>query len=118
MGLVFDEAPRIARRLVEVDDDPVRRRRRIEFALGHTPDAQIGTGFAERPTLSKGLDRIHLNFDIGHREGVPFEVDLVPVRQRAGPSPQPSPRKRGEGEPVYESGRLVTKLTGWIGDRF
>src|SRR6516165_6115362 len=65
--LVFDEAALVARRLVEVDDDPVLGRGGIELSLGHTPDAQVRPGFAEGHTVGKGLDRIHLDFGIGHR---------------------------------------------------
>ena len=37
---------------------------------------------------------------------------------RAAPLTLPSPPLRGERvEKVYEPGRLVTELTGWIGDR-
>ena len=35
--------------------------------LAHTPDAQIGAGRPKRLALGKGLDCIHLDFDIGHR---------------------------------------------------
>src|SRR6266481_8213494 len=33
------------------------------------------------------------------------------------PGVPPSPRSRGVGWGVYEPGRLVTELTGWIGER-
>src|SRR4029077_6460103 len=40
----------------------------------------------------------------------------LPLR---GILPRPAGRReRGEGWGVYEPGRLVTELTGWIGDRF
>ena len=67
IGLVFDEAARVARRLVEIDDGLVLGRGRIELAFGDAADAQIGTGLAEGLAFGKGLDHIQLDFDIRHR---------------------------------------------------
>ncbi len=58
IGLVFDEAPRIARRLVEIDDRLVLRRLRIELALGGAAHALIGAGLAERLALRERLDGV------------------------------------------------------------
>ena len=68
IGLVFDEAARIARRLVEIDDRLVLRRLRIELALGGAAHALIGTGLAERLALRERLDGIDLDLgDTGLR---------------------------------------------------
>jgi hypothetical protein len=69
--------------LIDVDDELVLLGRRVQLALGD------------------------LDFDIGQREGVPFEGDLIPVRQRAGSSPQPPPaggEREGPVDPRIKSG--------------
>ena len=70
IGLVFDHAARVLRRLVEIGDAGVFRRRRIELALRCAPYPQIAAGLAKRMPAGKRLDRIDLDLDNGH-DGTP-----------------------------------------------
>ena len=61
---VFDLAARIARREPDVDDVPVRRMRRIEFAVKAPADTHVGPGGAEG--LAAGVRRLGADFEAGY----------------------------------------------------
>ncbi len=67
IGLVLDHAAGIPRRLVEIDDDPAGRCRRIDFALGNAGDPHIGSGRAKGLSLGEGFGRIHRDFGNSHQ---------------------------------------------------
>ena len=53
IGLVFDEPPRVARRLVEIDDTGVFRRVRVQQAMREAADSDISPGLAELMAIGK-----------------------------------------------------------------
>src|SRR5207249_2726088 len=63
VDLVFDQAARVARRLVEPDNGCMLRRIGIELAARRPLDAHIGTGLAEDAPFDERLGRAELQLD-------------------------------------------------------
>ena len=140
IGLVFDEAARIARRLVEIDDRLVLRRLRIELAPGGAAHTLIGAGLAERLALRERLDGVDLDLGdagvrrTGQRRGdqgrdscgrgnapehrflrLPFKRRLRPILSKSGCGSNRVERKAGWVGRNGAAHRAVSPPAGAIG---